>query len=374
MNQFVQIRRELHQIPELGFREFKTQQYLLDYLKALPADRLEVETWRTGIFVLVKGKNPSKTIGYRTDIDGLPVTEQTALSFSSLHEGQMHACGHDFHMSIALGILTEIVHQPIDDNCLFLFQPAEEGPGGAKEMIATDLFQRWRPDQLMALHIAPDYPVGTIVTKSGTLFANTSELFIDFHGLGGHAAMPHKTKDMLVVCAQFVNQIQTIIARNMNPMDAAVITFGKMEAGTASNVIADSARLEGTIRTLSAEAMEKVKQRIEAFVAGFQISFDCKMTLDYGSGYYQVSNDEALTNEFIDFVHSQTGYGMLVDGQTMAGEDFGFMLQEVPGFMFWLGVGSDYGLHHAKLNPDEAAIGEAIRLVADYIRYQSEKV
>lgn len=198
INTFIKIRRDLHQIPELGFKEFKTQSYLLDYLSTLPQERLEIKTWKTGIFVRVKGMNPNKTIGYRADIDGLPITETTGLAFQSLHDGQMHACGHDFHMTIALGLISHFVAHPIDDHLLFIFQPAEEGPGGAEPMLKTEVMQEWKPDMIIALHIAPEYPVGTIATREGLLFANTSELFIDLEGKGGHAAYPHQTNDMVV--------------------------------------------------------------------------------------------------------------------------------------------------------------------------------
>ncbi|OSX53434.1 N-acetyldiaminopimelate deacetylase, partial [Anoxybacillus ayderensis] len=303
---FVNIRRDLHQIPELGFQEWKTQRYILNYLARLPQERLQMKTWRTGIFVRVLGMAPTKTIGYRADMDGLPIDEQTDVPFRSTHEGRMHACGHDMHMAIALGVLTHVVHHPIDDDMLFIFQPAEEGPGGALPMLESDEMKQWMPDMVIALHIAPEYPVGTIATKEGLLFANTSELFIDLIGKGGHAAFPHETKDMVVAASALIMQLQTIVSRNVNPLDSAVITIGKLTSGTVQNVIAERARLEGTIRTLSPEAMEKVKGRIEAIVRGIEVAYDCEAHIDYGSMYYQVYNDEALTNEFMQFVEQKT--------------------------------------------------------------------
>lgn len=178
LNEFIAIRRELHQIPETGYKELKTQAYLLDYISKLPSEHLEVKKWRTGILVLVKGTNPEKTIGYRTDIDALPITEETGLPFASKHPGNMHACGHDLHMSIALGVLTHFASKPAKDNLLFVFQPAEEGPGGAKPIMESAEFAEWRPDSIYGLHIAPEYKVGEIAIKPGLLFANTSELFI----------------------------------------------------------------------------------------------------------------------------------------------------------------------------------------------------
>ncbi|WP_077211363.1 N-acetyldiaminopimelate deacetylase [Bacillus dakarensis] len=371
--EFVQIRRDLHKIPELGFQEHKTQRYLLNYLHSLPQERLEIKTWRTGIFVKINGLNPVKIIGYRTDIDGLPIGEETQLPFVSEHPGQMHACGHDFHMSIALGVLTHFVNNPIDDSLLFIFQPAEEGPGGAQPMLESDIMKAWKPDMIIALHIAPEYPVGSIAVKEGLLFANTSELFIDLKGKGGHAAYPHQTNDMVVAASMLVTQLQSIISRNVNPLDSAVITIGKITSGTVQNIIAENARLEGTIRTLSVESMDMVKNRITALVKGIEAGYNCEAAIDYGSMYHQVYNEEKLTREFMGFVEQQTDIELIHCDKAMTGEDFGYMLKEIPGFMFWLGVDSSYGLHHSKLNPNENAIGKAITTITKYIEYKGSQ-
>ena len=292
LNPFVALRRQLHQIPEPGFEEVKTQRLLLDYLATLPGERMEIQTWKTGILVHIPGNNPSRRIGYRADMDALPVEEETTLPFRSTHPGWMHACGHDFHMAIALGVLTHFVHHPIDDDLLFVFQPAEEGPGGAKPLLESEIFNARRPDMMLALHIAPEYPVGTIAVKPGILFANTSELYIDLVGRGGHAAMPHLANDMVIAASQLAIQLQSIVSRNVDPQEAAILTIGKLNAGTRQNVIAGKARLEGTIRTLSPETMRKVKDRIGAMVRGIGEAFDCQTAIDWGAGYCQVYNDD----------------------------------------------------------------------------------
>ena len=366
MNHFIKIRRDLHQIPELGFQEFKTQAYLLTYLESLPQERLTIKKWKTGLFVKVHGLNPQKTIGYRTDIDGLPISEDTGLPFSSKHNEKMHACGHDFHMSIALGVLTYFTERPVKDDLLFIFQPAEEGPGGAEPMLKSEEMLAWMPDLIFALHIAPEYPVGSIAVKEGLLFANTSELFIDLKGKGGHAARPHETNDMVVAACGLVSQLQTIVSRNVDPLDSAVITIGKITGGTVQNIIAEKARLEGTIRTLSAESMKKVKHRIEALVKGIEAGFECEAVIDYGAMYHQVYNTETITRDFINFIQEETDVNVIECKEAMTGEDFGYMLKEIPGLMFWLGVDSPYGLHHAKLNPQEEAIGVAIKVMTTY--------
>lgn len=369
LHPFVKIRRDLHKIPELGFQEWKTQRYLLDYIETLPMERIEIKPWKTGIFVKVNGTAPTKTIGYRADIDGLPIEEETDYVFNSKHKGNMHACGHDFHMSIALGILTYFVQNPIKDHLLFIFQPAEEGPGGALPMLESDIMKEWKPDTILALHIAPEYPVGTIATREGLLFANTSELFIDLKGKGGHAAYPHQTNDMIIAACNLISQLQTIVARNVDPLDSAVVTIGKMTGGTVQNIIAEKARLEGTIRTLSVESMQKVKQRIEALVHGIEVGFQCEVNIDYGAMYHQVYNHHELTRNFIDFTKKSTDVKVIECKEAMTGEDFGYMLRDIPGFMFWLGVDSEYGLHHSKLKPKEDAIGVAINLLTKYIAH-----
>lgn len=362
----ISIRRDLHRIPEIGFQEYKTQQYLLNILNQYPEERIEIETWRTGIFVKVNGTAPEKMLAYRADIDALSIEEQTGLPFSSEHPGFMHACGHDMHMTIALGIIDHFVHHPVKHDLLFLFQPAEEGPGGAEPMLESDVLKKWTPDLITALHIAPELPVGTISTKSGLLFANTSELVIDLEGKGGHAAYPHTADDMVVAASTLVTQLQTVISRNTDPLDSAVITIGTITGGTAQNIIAEHAHLEGTIRTLSEESMCMVKKRIEELVKGIEIGFRCKGKVTYPSVYHQVYNTSGLTEEFMQFVKDHNLAEVKMAKEAMTGEDFGYMLKKYPGFMFWLGADSSHGLHHAKLNPDEGAMETAVNVMVGY--------
>lgn len=369
MNKFVEIRRELHGIPELGFQEYKTQERLLRFIRNLPQENIVIEIWRTGIFVFVRGENPTKTIGYRADIDGLPIREETNLKFRSQHEGCMHACGHDFHMSIALGVLENIVVNRIQDDVLFMFQPAEEGPGGAELMVRNEFFKKHMPDMVMALHVSPKDKVDVVAVRTGIMFANTTEVHVTFTGKGGHAAFPHEANDMVIASANFIMAVQSIVARNVNPLDSVVVTFGEMKAGTANNIIAGQSKLVGTIRTLSVESMLMAKDRIKEIARGVATGFGCDADVEFKNDYVSVENDTGLALEFIRFLGEESECAYVPCETVMAGEDFGYMLREVPGLMFWLGVDSEFGLHHSKFNPNEDAIGVGIDLVSGYLRW-----
>ena len=370
---YLTVRRALHEIPETGFKEFKTQAYLLERIYEMATDDVEVVKWETGIIVKVKGTD-AFSIGWRTDIDGLEIQEMTGLPFASKHNGYMHACGHDMHMTIALGALEQVIlNRPVHTS-IFYFQPAEEGPGGAEPLV--NYLKAERPDlladEIYALHIAPEYPVGTVATRPGLLFANTSELFIDVKGLGGHAAYPHKTKDMSVAAAALLLQLQTIVSRNVDPLDSAVITIGKLNSGTAQNIISDFAQLEGTIRTFSDETMQLVKKRITAMCRGIETMYECEITVDYGCMYHEVDNDAACAAHILDVAANTEGIHPIESPAAMTGEDFGYFLKHMKGAMFWTGANSAYGLHHAQLTPDEDLLPAMIRFVSNLLLTKRE--
>lgn len=370
MKSFIEVRRDLHRIPEIGFQECKTQQYLLDTITSFIKPYMHIIKWRTGFILVIEGINPRLQLGWRTDLDGLPVQEQTNLSYASEHEGFMHACGHDFHMTIALGLAKRFADVQPEHTILLYFQPAEEGPGGAEPMLEWVKAEHPEllPDYMFACHIAPEYPVGTVATRPGMLFANTSELFIDLKGLGGHAAFPHHTKDMTVAAASLIMQLQTIVSRNINPLEGSVITVGKMTSGTVQNVISDAARLEGTIRTVTAESMAQIKKRIQTLCEATALAFECDVTIDYGSIYYQVYNDAHCATSLLQYADSVEGMTAYECPPAMTGEDFGFFLKEIPGAMFWAGADTPYGLHHAKISPDENLIEQNILFVEGFLR------
>lgn len=370
--QLLQIRRDLHQIPELALQETKTHDYLIKIIKQFNAQHLEIKTipqLPTALLVKVHGSHPQKTIGYRADIDGLPVTEQTNLAFSSRHTGQMHACGHDLHMTVALGILNYFSeHQPQDD-LIFFFQPAEESENGGKLAYEQGVFQgAWRPDEFYALHVTPDLPSGTIGCRLGTLFAGTTEVNIDLQGQDGHAAYPQRANDMIVAASAMIEQIQTIISRSIDPIEGGVVTIGKMEAGTIRNVIAGHAHLEGTIRGLTQTMIERIDQRLQEIGAGIAKSFNADVQVElHQGGYWPVENNPQLTAEFINYMKSNPDIKYQETQPAMTGEDFGYLLAQIPGTMFWLGVQDKAQLHSATFNPQEDAMFAGMQAMIGFL-------
>ncbi len=372
---FIKIRRDLHLIPEVGLEEYKTRDYLLKIIQQLPQEQLEIKVDETAILVKVNGTEGNRTIGWRTDIDGLPVVEKTDLAFESTHEGRMHACGHDVHMAITLGILTHFSKHPAKDHLVFFFQPAEETVSGAKIYYDKGFLNEWMPDEFYALHVDPNRPVGTIATKEGTLFASTCDLTVDFHGIGGHAAYPQESNDMVVAASQFVNQVQTIVSRNVNPVEGAVVTLGSFHAGTTGNVISDHARIEGTIRALTKDMSYRVQKRFKEIAQGIEMTYQCKVDVDLNMyGYLPVINTPKETEAFVQFMKNRADVHYEEAGTAMTGEDFGYLLDKVPGTMFWLGVDTPYGLHHPQMSPKEEAIPFAIKAVCDFLEAKANHV
>lgn len=376
--ELIQIRRHLHEIPELALQEKETHAYLLNVIKQMKQDYLTIREpaeLPTALMVLVKGSQPKRTIGYRADIDALPVEEETGLPFKSKHPHVMHACGHDIHMTVALGVLSYFSeHQP-KDNLLFFFQPAEESESGGKRAYELGLFSgEWKPDEFYGLHDNPGLPAGAIGCLNGTLFAGTTEINIDVWGKGGHAAFPHQAKDAVVAAAALIMQIQTIISRSIDPIQSGVVTLGKVEAGSIRNVIADHARIEGTIRGLTQQMIELIDQRLAEICYGIELSFGVKVDLGLNQGgYWPVENNPELTANFIDYMKGQPDIEFIETKPAMTGEDFGFLLAKFPGTMFWLGIDDDSALHSATLKPKEEAIYKGVTAINGFLNYRMDQ-
>lgn len=371
MLDLIATRRALHQIPELGMEEFKTHAFLMETIEGLLQDCSfsQVRTWETGILVYLTGSAPQKTIGWRTDIDGLPIVEETGLDFKSLQPDRMHACGHDFHMTIALGLLEKMAEQQPKNNLLFLFQPAEENLAGGMLMYEAGAFGDWLPDEFYGLHVRPDLKVGQMATNRATLFAGTCEVKIRFTGKGGHAAFPHTANDALVAASYFVTQVQSVVSRNVDPIEGAVVTFGSMHAGTTNNVISETAFLHGTIRALTQSMSLLVQKRVREIAEGIALSFGVDLEIELNpSGYLPVENNPQLADELMTYFEQVDGVEMIDCPPAMTGEDFGYLLDKVPGVMFWLGVDTPYPLHNPRLSPKEEVLPFAVDKLSDFLK------
>ncbi|MGQ2376446.1 N-acetyldiaminopimelate deacetylase [Companilactobacillus zhachilii] len=374
-DQLIQIRRHLHSIPELAMQEVKTHAYVLQVIQSFSQINLEIKELPelpTALLVLVKGTDPQRNIGYRCDMDALPVTEKNGLSYASTNPGVMHACGHDLHTTVALGLLNYFSeHQP-KDNLVFFFQPAEESDSGGKVAYDLGAFSgKFRVDEFYGLHDNPLLKTGVIGCREGTLFAGTTEVNVIIHGKSGHAAYPHLANDAIVIAANFINQVQTVISRSIDPIKCGVITFGKMDAGVIRNVIAGEARIEGTIRGLTQDMIEFIRQRIVEIAKGLEQSFNCRIEIEYNQGgYYPVENNPSLTKRFINYMKENKKVDFEETEPKMTGEDFGYLINKIPGTMFWLGVESKGALHSADFLPNEAAIQKGIDAMVGFLNYR----
>jgi N-acetyldiaminopimelate deacetylase len=375
------IRRGLHRIPELAFEEHRTSEMLSRIITTLirGRDDIEITRYRTGIIVHVPAAagpdgRPAagaggKTIGWRADMDGLPVTEETGLPFGSAHPGMMHACGHDVHMTCGLGILEQVLARPRRHSFVFLFQPAEENISGAQQIRDAGLLDKYRINEFYALHVSPEWDAGVIATRPGTLLAGSSSVTVEFTGVAGHAGMPHRAVDPIVSVASFVLAIQAMIARNFDPAEGGVVlTFGTISGGTVVNGVAASAKVMGTLRFLHSAQHDLAFRRITEIAEGIALATGATAGIRLeDSPWVPVRNDPGITARFTGYMRAQADVTFEDAPVTMASEDYGYLLDRIPGMMFWLGTGRGHPLHSGKFSVDEKAIKPAVTLIGDYL-------
>ena len=370
--QLVEWRRQIHQKPELGFQEKITAEFISQKLKNWGITH-QTGIAETGIVAIIKGEKSGngKVLAIRADMDALPIQEENQVPYCSQHDGVMHACGHDGHTAIALGTAYYLNQhrQDFSGTVKIIFQPAEEGPGGAKPMIAAGVLKNPDVDAIIGLHLWNNLPLGTVGVRAGALMAAVELFRCTIFGKGGHGAIPHQTVDSVVVAAQIVNALQTIVSRNVNPIDSAVVTVGELHAGTAVNVIADTARMSGTVRYFNPDLAGFFKERIQQIIAGICQSHGANYDLDYIHLYPPVINDTGIAA----LVHSvaeevvETPIGIVPECQTMGGEDMSFFLQEVPGCYFFIGSANpekklNYPHHHPRFDFDETALPMGVEI------------
>lgn len=364
-------RRDLHRIPEAGFEEVKTQAYLKQTLDSLGIPYEEVA--KTGLVARLKGRDTSRATAYRCDIDGLGMAEENQHGFISSHDGMMHACGHDGHMAMALGILRYLVEEGIEParDLVVLFQPAEEGPGGAEPLVASGLLSRYGVEDIFGYHVFPEVPVHRFSSRKGPMMAHTGEFDIDIRTVGAHGAMPHLGEDAAVIAAQLLLQIQTIVSRSINPIDPAVVTVGHLQIGQRRNVIADHARFEGTLRAFSDEVFYRMRDLLHKYSNQYR-SDRVEVTIAFRDMYREVNNDSDLLDHFIDAVGTERYQESPLQ---MIAEDFSFYQREVPGLFVFLGMrdeaaGHVFPLHSPHFDLDERVLLEGIE---GYLRYLEKR-
>ena len=365
------LRRDFHMNPELGYQEVRTAGIIAQELSALG---LEVTTGvaDTGVVSVLEGGSPGSTVLLRFDMDALPIQEETGKAYASTKSGVMHACGHDGHVAIGLTVAQLLNHQKenLRGQAKLVFQPAEEGLGGAERMIEAGVLQNPTPEYTLALHIWNELPVGTVAIVPGPLMAGAEIFQIKLTGRGGHGALPHQTVDPVATAAQIVNALQTIVSRNVNPLQSAVVSVTRFQAGETFNVIPQTAELRGTIRTFEPQVREIVLKRFHELVNGIAQAMGCSADIQIKLLTPPVVNDVKLAEQLARSVQAKLpGAKLITAFQSMVSEDMAFMMEQVSGvYMLAGGANSDakldYPHHHPQFDFDESALVWASALMA----------
>jgi amidohydrolase len=356
-------RRDIHQHPELLYDVHRTAAFVADRLREFGCDEVATGLGRTGVVGVIKGRKPAgasdiRVIGLRADMDALPIEEETNLAYASKTPGKMHACGHDGHTAMLLGAARYLAEtRNFAGDAVVIFQPAEEGGAGAAAMIKDGLMDRFAIDQVYGMHNGPGIPVGSFAIRTGPIMAATDAIDIRIEGLGGHAARPHKCIDSVLVGAQLITALQSIVSRSVDPLESAVISMCEFHAGNARNVIPQTAELKGTVRTLTAEVRELIEKRVREVVAGVAQMTGARIDLVYERGYPVVVNPAAQTELATQAAREIAGDANVHQMPPLMGaEDFAYMLEARPGAFIFCGNGNSAGLHHPAYNFNDEAI------------------
>ncbi|MBN8976659.1 MAG: amidohydrolase [Rhizobiales bacterium] len=361
LDELVAFRHDLHSNPELLYDLPRTSAQVASALRKAGCDEVVEGIGKTGVVAVIRGKSNTsgRAIGLRSDMDALPILEATGKPWASKTPGKMHACGHDGHTTMLLGAAMGLVQsRAFDGTAVLIFQPAEEGGAGARAMIEDGLFRRWPVSEVYGMHNRPNLPIGEFTIAPGSIMGSVDMIDIEIEGVGGHAAMPHQTIDPAPVIAALIQAVQTITARTINPMDSAVISITTIHGGDAFNVIPQTIRMTGTVRTLKDSVRDHVEARLNQAVTGIAAAYGAKGKLDY-SRHYPVTVNHAQETELAAVAaEAVAGVGRVNRNMpaTLGGEDFAFMLNEVPGAMINIGNGPSAGLHHPAYDFNDEAI------------------
>ncbi|HZY69022.1 MAG TPA: M20 aminoacylase family protein [Devosia sp.] len=341
-------RQDFHRHPELQYDVHRTAGRVAELLRSFGADEVVTGIGRTGVVAVIRGRNggAGRVIGLRADMDALPIAERSGKQYASTVAGKMHACGHDGHTAMLLGAAKYLAEtRNFEGTAVLIFQPAEEGGAGGRAMLQDGLVERFGIEEFYGLHNMPGIPAGQFGIRPGGIMAATDEFQITVEGQGGHAAMPHNTVDPVVIAAQLILALQTIVSRNVDPMREALLSVTMLEAGTAFNVIPRTVKLTGTVRTLDESVRKFMEERIRAVAAGISATYGATASIYYRNGYPVTVNAPGPTEFAASVARSISGASSVEADGTMGGEDFAYMLQARPGAYIFLGNGDSTELH-----------------------------
>ena len=369
-----QMRRDLHKIPELGLKEYKTSAYIREKLTSFGIT--ELETWlETGVVAVIRGKGKKESVAFRADMDSLPVTEQTGCDFTSEHVGCMHACGHDGHVTVLLGFAKYLQEHKdeLENDVVLIFQPAEEGPGGAQLLVDAGLFEKHPVRCIIGCHIFPQVPQGKVACRKGAMMARNGEVDVHIYGESAHGAQPQLGHDAVLAAGAVITGLHTILSRNVSPLDSGVLTFGAIHGGEACNIIAKEVKLEGTMRAFSDEAYETMTKRVQEVASGIAAGYGCKGEAVFRHMYRVVDNDPKL----VELLQEVAGDNYEETPPYMLAEDFSLYLQKVPGMFFFLGSGNaekgyTHSLHSAQFQFDEEILALGVETYAKLLKKLAE--
>lgn len=362
----VSFRRDLHAHPELAYEEHRTAGKIEAALRALELD-IHTGIGGTGLVANLAVGDSDRVIGLRADMDALPIEEQTGLPYASSQPGVFHGCGHDGHVAMLLGAAQYLARsRRFDGTVRFIFQPAEEGRGGARAMVEDGLFERFPCDRVFAFHNWPDLPAGTVSTRPGPIMAAADRFEITVEGRGGHAAMPHKTPDAILAASQLVTQLNTLVSRRISPTSTAVLSVTQIEGGSSHNVLPPAVRLVGTVRTFDTAVQDKIEESMRQVAEGVAIASGTRVKFDYNRYYPATVNDAQAAEEALAAA-ATVARAELAPQPAFTSEDFGFMLHACEGAYIWLGQGrgdEEVALHHPRYDFNDDILPIGIRLHA----------
>lgn len=360
--ELINLYHDLHEEPELPHEEFKTTALIKELMEEVDIKVLDLPI-ETGLVAEVKGNPNGPVVALRCDIDALPILEETSLPYKSKIDGKMHACGHDFHTVVMIGAayLVKKYQPSLIGTVKFIFQPAEETGDGAQEILKTGVLDD--VDVIFGVHNVPDEEVGVLGIKSGAMTAAVDRFRIDIQGVGTHAGKPHQGIDPIIIASTIVTSLQTIVSRNINPLNEGLLSITHIEGGNTWNVIPDTAFLEGTVRTMNNETRELVPKRMKAIAEGIAESFGGSMKMSWHSGSLATNNDEEWS-EFATTVAERSGYNVKKISMGLEGEDFAYYQEKIPGVFIIVGTGKSFAHHHPKFKISETAIIDCARYFA----------